>query len=200
MRACLCDIVGVREDGGDSIGDRVRALREKRGWSQAQLAQVAGLHVRTVRRTESGKNQSLATLQALAAAFDVEIADLKPDPRAPEARRAAAEGGAPSAPQVVIHATAASTHAWRLEHEDAMRASVLRQRLVNDMVGWRKQAIFAAALEVIGLDRMLLENFYIEPIVRFDSKSKGACGLIRELVSENAIVVVSAPYGHGKSP
>lgn len=50
---------------------RVRALRERRAWSQEQLAQVAGLNVRTVQRIESGGSASLETRMALAVAFEV---------------------------------------------------------------------------------------------------------------------------------
>lgn len=181
----------MRDDAGDSIGARVRALREARGWSKVHLAMAAGVSERTVRRIEDGKSPSFESLQALAAAFCVDVADLRPG--------AAAVRVAPSmASQISIDAPTAPTHAGR-EHEDATRAAVLQWLLVNDMIGWRKQSIFAAAPEVIGLDRMLLEDFYVEPIVRIGGKPRSACGLIRQLVGEHALVVVSAPYGHGKS-
>ncbi len=48
----------------------VRKLRTEQGWSQEQLAEIAGLSPRTVQRAETGKNCSLDTAQALAAAFD----------------------------------------------------------------------------------------------------------------------------------
>lgn len=55
---------------------RLRQLREQRAWSQEQLAEVAGLSVRTVQRVESGAAASPETRMALAAALGVEPADL----------------------------------------------------------------------------------------------------------------------------
>ena len=55
---------------------RLRQLREQRAWSQEQLAEVAGLSVRTVQRAESGGAASLETRMALAAALGMEPADL----------------------------------------------------------------------------------------------------------------------------
>lgn len=54
----------------------VRRLREQRAWSQEQLADVAGLSVRTVQRIETGGGASLDTRMALASALEVEPADL----------------------------------------------------------------------------------------------------------------------------
>ena len=56
--------------------DRLRRLREARAWSQEQLAEVAGLSVRTVQRVERGGKASLETRMALAAALEVAPADL----------------------------------------------------------------------------------------------------------------------------
>ena len=60
----------------DSAGPAVRALRERRAWSQEHLAAASGLNVRTIQRIESTGPASLETLNALAAAFDVEVGDL----------------------------------------------------------------------------------------------------------------------------
>ncbi len=54
----------------------VRKLRLNKGWSQEDLAEIAGLSVRTVQRIERGGNASLDSLGALAAAFEVDIATL----------------------------------------------------------------------------------------------------------------------------
>jgi transcriptional regulator with XRE-family HTH domain len=59
---------------------QIQKLRLERGWSQEQLAQAAGLSVRTVQRLERGRPGSLETLNAVAAAFDLDISCL----RAPE--------------------------------------------------------------------------------------------------------------------
>ena len=49
----------------------VRQLRELRGWSQEQLAEAAGLGLRTVQRVESEGRASAETRTCLAAAFNV---------------------------------------------------------------------------------------------------------------------------------
>lgn len=51
----------------------VRKLRLQRGWSQEQLAQFAGLSVRTIQRAERGYPQSLETRKALAAVFELDL-------------------------------------------------------------------------------------------------------------------------------
>jgi transcriptional regulator with XRE-family HTH domain len=42
-------------NGTESIGMRVRALREERGYSQEQLAEVLGLNKSAISRVESGQ-------------------------------------------------------------------------------------------------------------------------------------------------
>ena len=49
----------------------VRKLRELRGWSQEQLAEAAGLGLRTVQRVESEGRASAETRTCLAASFNV---------------------------------------------------------------------------------------------------------------------------------
>lgn len=80
----------------------VRALRERRAWSQEQLAEVAGLSVRTVQRVETGGGASLDTRMALAAALEVTPAELcMEDPDAPRAAESASDTapGTPPADQ-----------------------------------------------------------------------------------------------------
>jgi transcriptional regulator with XRE-family HTH domain len=54
----------------------VRRLRDKRNWSQEQLATVSGLSLRTIQRVEAGNNASMETLKSFASVFDVEISTL----------------------------------------------------------------------------------------------------------------------------
>lgn len=56
--------------------NKFRSLRLSRAWSQEQLAELSGLSVRTVQRIENGDQPSLETLSALAAVFEVSVADL----------------------------------------------------------------------------------------------------------------------------
>ncbi|HEY8074720.1 MAG TPA: VOC family protein [Labilithrix sp.] len=60
------------------IGKKIRALREKKAWTQDHLAQAAGISLRTVQRAEEGA-MSAETLSALAAAFDLMVEELTHD-------------------------------------------------------------------------------------------------------------------------
>jgi transcriptional regulator with XRE-family HTH domain len=57
-------------------GETVRALRERKSWSQEHLAGASGLSVRTVQRVEVEGVGSAETRLALAAALGVPVADL----------------------------------------------------------------------------------------------------------------------------
>ena len=76
----------------------VRKLRLQRGWTQDQLAEFAGMSVRSVQRIERGAAPSLESLKALAAVFEVDITTLKngetpmqPDSSVPEDEKEALE-------------------------------------------------------------------------------------------------------------
>lgn len=56
--------------------NKFREQRLARAWSQEQLAEIAGLSIRTVQRIENGERPGLETLSALAAVFDVSVAEL----------------------------------------------------------------------------------------------------------------------------
>jgi ribosome-binding protein aMBF1 (putative translation factor) len=56
------------------LGRSVRELRERRGWSQAQLAKTSGMTQSAVARFEAGGTvPTLAVLARLAAALDVSL-------------------------------------------------------------------------------------------------------------------------------
>ena len=55
----------------------IKKRRLQKGWSQAELAHFSGLSVRTVQRVERGAKPGLETLKALAAVFDLDIADFQ---------------------------------------------------------------------------------------------------------------------------
>jgi transcriptional regulator with XRE-family HTH domain len=64
--------------------DKLKKLREARGWSQEQLAAAAGISVRTVQRAERDGSASRETKLCLAAALDVPHSTLeKPEPEKP---------------------------------------------------------------------------------------------------------------------
>src|ERR687898_467968 len=59
--------------------DRIRQLRKERGLSQAKLAVMADMDPATLNRLERGTgNPNLKTLERVAAALEVEVADLFP--------------------------------------------------------------------------------------------------------------------------
>jgi transcriptional regulator with XRE-family HTH domain len=59
------------------FGDKIREFRQDRGWSQEDLAAAAGLAVRTIQRAERDETKVGTTLRAIAAAFNIEVKDLK---------------------------------------------------------------------------------------------------------------------------
>jgi len=64
-------------DRAERIGARVRQHREARGWSLADVASRAGMHVPNLSRLESGKHvPSLETLERVAEALGVRVVDL----------------------------------------------------------------------------------------------------------------------------
>jgi transcriptional regulator with XRE-family HTH domain len=67
-------------------GQRVRTLREKRGWTQDELASSSGTTERTVQRIEANRSVSIDSLRLLASALNVEFSDLLPSqaPQPPE--------------------------------------------------------------------------------------------------------------------
>ena len=77
-------------DDGHGLGERVAQLRRRRGLTQEELAERAGVSVELVRKLEQGRRRSvrLGTVQCLARALDVQTAVLfdapsPTDPRDP---------------------------------------------------------------------------------------------------------------------
>ena len=58
------------------IGQRIKSLRQARGWSQAALGANADLEKSAIQRIERGYNSTLKTLLKLAAALGVSLAVL----------------------------------------------------------------------------------------------------------------------------
>jgi XRE family aerobic/anaerobic benzoate catabolism transcriptional regulator len=60
-----------------ALGERIRQLRTERGWRQIDLAEESGLHENFVSDLEQGRKEAcLRTLQTIAKAFDLSVADL----------------------------------------------------------------------------------------------------------------------------
>lgn len=63
----------------DNFGQRIKKLREMRGYTQKALAQKAGIHEMTIQFYEYGtRNPKPEQLQKLAEALEVDIAFLRP--------------------------------------------------------------------------------------------------------------------------
>jgi len=61
------------------VGGHIKRLREERGWSQPRLAVEAGVAVSAVSQIENGRRSpNVSTLDKLAEAFGVEVADFFP--------------------------------------------------------------------------------------------------------------------------
>ena len=51
----------------------IRELRLEKGWSQEQLAEMAGVSSRTIQRIENGCEVSIETIKCLAAVFEIDF-------------------------------------------------------------------------------------------------------------------------------
>lgn len=59
------------------LGERIRKLRRRKGWSQEEFAAVSGLHRTYIGAVERGeKNLTTSTLNTLAKTLDTSIAQL----------------------------------------------------------------------------------------------------------------------------
>lgn len=57
--------------------DRIRALRQRGPLTQEGLAELSGLHVRTIQRIEASGIASVQSIRSIARVFDVEASDLE---------------------------------------------------------------------------------------------------------------------------
>jgi transcriptional regulator with XRE-family HTH domain len=64
----------------NNFGERLKALREARGWTRYRLAKLAGLtNEGVVKLEEPGADPKLSTLVKLAGAFGVKVCELLPE-------------------------------------------------------------------------------------------------------------------------
>jgi transcriptional regulator with XRE-family HTH domain len=79
--------------------EELRRLRKEKGWSQTRLAQESGVDRATINQAEGGRRSpTIATLEELATALGVEVADFFPKA---QASLPLEEGGASPQPRVV---------------------------------------------------------------------------------------------------
>jgi transcriptional regulator with XRE-family HTH domain len=80
----------------DDFADRLRRLREARGWTQYRLSKLSGLSWPGVRKLEEpGSDPLLSTLVKLAAALGVQARELMPEGPAPAEAPALPKRGRP---------------------------------------------------------------------------------------------------------
>jgi transcriptional regulator with XRE-family HTH domain len=59
------------------LGQRVRKYRERKGWSQEEMAEISGLHRTYISGIERGtRNPTITIVSQLAIALDVRLCDL----------------------------------------------------------------------------------------------------------------------------
>jgi transcriptional regulator with XRE-family HTH domain len=117
--------------------DRVKVLREERGWTQEQLAELAATSTRTIQRLESAGTCSLQTRSALAAVFEVDAVQLG-NPKPAEPSREPIEGSSAVRP---IPMSPAALFAYLNGNP---RPRQLVQRLA-DRRGWQIRPVQGAA-------------------------------------------------------
>lgn len=60
-----------------TFGEKIRALRKARKWSQVDLAVAAGVHAITIVKTENGQTEPILAVQkAIAEALGVTVKEL----------------------------------------------------------------------------------------------------------------------------
>lgn len=67
----------------NDVGSRIRALRQRRGFSQEQLGEVTGFSQPKISKMENGACDSLSDLRTVARALDVGIEELICPPQQP---------------------------------------------------------------------------------------------------------------------
>ena len=87
--SAACGQFGAMTDDAPLL---IQKLRLQRGWSQEQLAEIAGLSVRTIQRIERGQTPSAESLKALAAVLEVDFGALREAHMTPAASPSSAQG------------------------------------------------------------------------------------------------------------
>lgn len=69
----------VCDDPNDTLGDQIARLRENEGWTQADLAERAGVHINTVNNIENNRTAKLESIVLLAEAlgYDMRVSFIK---------------------------------------------------------------------------------------------------------------------------
>jgi transcriptional regulator with XRE-family HTH domain len=138
--------------------EELKRLREEKGWSQTRLAQESGVDRATINQVEGGRRSpTISTLEVLATALDVEVADFFPKAQAPlpfedAQRRRAQEAANPPPPK--LRRQAASMR--RAELDRVLKHLTLRLETLRDQAKERYQATDKQGLWALFVDSLLL--------------------------------------------
>jgi transcriptional regulator with XRE-family HTH domain len=162
--------------------DKVRELREARGWSQEQLAEFARVHARTVQRLEKQGAGSLETIKAVAATLEADIAGLAPT-LPPSATASGVSLLGTYGPLLAALTDALKeTHHWRQHFHDLFmfRSFFMRRPDPPLYADVEKHADIAATVS-LQLHQDVSEG--IRQLKRLDYEVQGFGGHIRSLAS-----------------
>ena len=77
FRSCVKDLQDLWDDAGVEMSEVIRGRRADLGMSQAQLAAIAGVDTRQIRRYESGEQQPMLSVAvAIAEALGITVGQL----------------------------------------------------------------------------------------------------------------------------
>lgn len=112
----------------EQVARNLKRFRQILGWTQEHLAEAAGLSARTIQRAESDGELGAETLLALAAVFDISVADIQGTwPTDDEIREATREAAKKYKLIPLTRIERASdlrrfmgVHAWQVDHVDGL--------------------------------------------------------------------------------
>lgn len=196
----------MKENMGKYLGRAkfVKKEREERAWPQRQLAEVAGVNLRTIQRLEKDGTASFETLMGVAQAFGMDVKQLNP----------ISKSSVKIIPQKKVHLLPRLTtgrdltnifegaHRFQVEHDEAddVRAVNAMTDIVThikaDIVRWhdadpvKKMKIeFQLSQEIKGLED---HGFYLFGIKRIVPEIAGE--------NENQIGLCTIYMSHARSP
>lgn len=156
----------------------VKKERDARAWTQTQLAQVAGINLRTVQRLEKDGSASFETLMGIAQAFGIDVKQL--NPLSKRQQKADSQKKVHLMPRLtsgkdLVHIVSGADQ-FQVEHDEAddKRAIGAMVDILNllkrDMVRWhdsdlagKLQIEFELSQEIMGLER---HGFYFFGVKR----------------------------------
>ncbi len=171
------------------VGQEIRRRREEKGWSQAKLGVLSGTGPSGISQIETGRrNPSAATLQRIAEALSVEVAELFP-----KVQSSLPLDGGPSLEE--LHLAAMCVSSWLIMPEDEWAAAwpldlapeeaMIRVReLHNEFL--RLKPLMAEQEQGLPWSQRALSGRYKQAWVRYFNglQAAHACGVANGLITE----------------